>query len=157
MSSQINLHIHSPAAEVFDGIAIYNQLKGHDAKITVYIDRLAASMASVIAMVGDTVIMPENAMMMIHKPLRIAWDDADEMRDYADLLDKLENVLIPYVAKTSKTAEEIAAMLEEETWMNGDECLSHGFADQLLTRYRRWPVSHQTYRGLYCYATEKLY
>ncbi|AMG69494.1 ClpP-like prohead protease/major capsid protein fusion protein [Morganella morganii] len=130
--SQINLHIHSPGGEVFDGIAIYNQLKGHDAKITVYIDGLAASMASVIAMVGDTVIMPENAMMMIHKPWGIAWGDADEMRDYADLLDKLENVLIPaYVAKTGKTAEEIAAMLEEETWMNGDECLSHGFADQL--------------------------
>ncbi|HBC7187042.1 TPA: Clp protease ClpP, partial [Morganella morganii] len=130
--SQINLHIHSPGGEVFDGIAIYNQLKGHDAKITVYIDGLAASMASVIAMVGDTVIMPENAMMMIHKPWGIARGDADEMRDYADLLDKLENVLIPaYVAKTGKTAEEIAAMLEEETWMNGDECLSHGFADQL--------------------------
>ncbi|MBT0437829.1 Clp protease ClpP, partial [Morganella morganii subsp. morganii] len=107
--SQINLHIHSPGGEVFDGIAIYNQLKGHDAKITVYIDGLAASMASVIAMVGDTVIMPENAMMMIHKPWGIAWGDADEMRDYADLLDKLENVLIPaYVAKTGKTAEEIA-------------------------------------------------
>lgn len=130
--SEINLHIHSPGGEVFDGIAIYNQLKGHDAKITVYIDGLAASMASVIAMVGDTVIMPKNAMMMIHKPWGVAWGDADEMRDYADLLDKLENVLIPaYVAKTGKSAEEIAALLEEETWMNGDECLSLGFADQL--------------------------
>ncbi|OBU07429.1 ClpP-like prohead protease/major capsid protein fusion protein [Morganella psychrotolerans] len=128
----IHLHIHSPGGDVFDGIAIYNQLKGHDAKITVYIDGLAASMASVIAMAGDTVIMPENAMMMIHKPWGGAAGNADEIRDYADLLDKVENVLIPaYVAKTGKPAEEIAAMLESETWMNGDECLSLGFADQV--------------------------
>lgn len=128
----INLHIHSPGGDVFDGIAIYNQLKGHDAKITVYIDGLAASMASVIAMAGDTVIMPENAMMMIHKPWGGAAGNANEIRDYADLLDKVENVLIPaYVAKTGKPAEEIAAMLESETWMNGNECLSLGFADQV--------------------------
>ncbi|GAA0328068.1 Clp protease ClpP [Morganella psychrotolerans] len=128
----IHLHIHSPGGDVFDGIAIYNQLKGHDAKITVYIDGLAASMASVIAMAGDTVVMPENAMMMIHKPWGGAAGNANEIRDYADLLDKVENVLIPaYVAKTGKPAEEIAAMLESETWMNGDECLSLGFADQV--------------------------
>ena len=64
---QINLHIHSPGGDVFDGIAIYNLLKNHPANVTVYIDGLAASMASVIAMAGNEVIMPENAMMMIHK------------------------------------------------------------------------------------------
>ncbi|WP_219647033.1 head maturation protease, ClpP-related [Yersinia kristensenii] len=66
--SKINLHIHSPGGSIFDGIAIYNLLKKHPAAITVYIDGLAASMASVIAMVGDPIIMPENAMMMIHYP-----------------------------------------------------------------------------------------
>ncbi|MDF7134926.1 ClpP-like prohead protease/major capsid protein fusion protein [Proteus mirabilis] len=131
--SHINLHIHSPGGEVFDGIAIYNQLKNHSATITVYIDGLAASMASVIAMVGDTVIMPKNAMMMIHKPWGLSWGDANDMREYADLLDKLENVLIPaYVAKTGKTTEEITAMLEQETWLDGDECVEHGFADKVI-------------------------
>ncbi len=131
--SHINLHIHSPGGEVFDGIAIYNQLKNHSATITVYIDGLAASMASVIAMVGDTVIMPKNAMMMIHKPWGVSWGDANDMREYADLLDKLENVLIPaYVAKTGKTTEEITAMLELETWLDGDECVEHGFADKVI-------------------------
>lgn len=67
--NHINLHIHSPGGDVFDGIAIYNLLKNHPASKTVYIDGLAASMASVIAMVGDPIIMPENAMMMIHQPL----------------------------------------------------------------------------------------
>lgn len=131
--SHINLHIHSPGGEVFDGIAIYNQLKNHSATITVYIDGLAASMASVIAMVGDTVIMPKNAMMMIHKPWGVSWGDANDMREYADLLDKLENVLIPaYVAKTGKTTEEITAMLEQETWLDGDECVEQGFADKVI-------------------------
>lgn len=131
--SHINLHIHSPGGEVFDGIAIYNQLKNHSATITVYIDGLAASMASVIAMVGDTVIIPKNAMMMIHKPWGVSWGDANDMREYADLLDKLENVLIPaYVAKTGKTTEEITAMLEQETWLDGDECVEHGFADKVI-------------------------
>ena len=131
--SHINLHIHSPGGEVFDGITIYNQLKNHSATITVYIDGLAASMASVIAMVGDTVIMPKNAMMMIHKPWGVSWGDANDMREYADLLDKLENVLIPaYVAKTGKTTEEITAMLEQETWLDGDECVEHGFADKVI-------------------------
>ncbi|MBK5072226.1 Clp protease ClpP [Budviciaceae bacterium CWB-B4] len=130
--SHINLHINSPGGDVFDGIAIYNALKYHGASITVYIDGLAASMASVIAMVGNPIIMPENTMMMIHKPWGFAGGDANDMRDYADLLDKVESVLIPaYASKTGKTAEEIASMLEDETWLDGNECLSMGFADQV--------------------------
>ena len=129
---QINLHIHSPGGDVFDGIAIYNLLKNHPANVTVYIDGLAASMASVIAMAGDVVIMPENAMMMIHKPWGIQGGDADDMRKYADLLDKVENTLIPaYASKTGKTPEELAEMLSAETWLNGKECVEQGFADKL--------------------------
>ncbi len=131
--SHINLHIHSPGGEVFEGIAIYNQLKNHNATITVYIDGLAASMASVIAMVGDEVKMPKNAMMMIHKPWGVSWGDANDMRDYADLLDKVENVLIPaYMEKTGKTKEEIEAMLGEETWLTAEECVEHGFANTVI-------------------------
>lgn len=130
--SHINLHIHSPGGDVFDGIAIYNLLNTHPASKTVYIDGLAASMASVIAMVGNPVIMPENAMMMIHKPWGVSGGDANDMRGYADLLDKVEAVLIPsYAKKTGKTPEELAGMLGEETWMTAQECIEHGFADQL--------------------------
>ncbi|WP_145532087.1 ClpP-like prohead protease/major capsid protein fusion protein [Yersinia kristensenii] len=129
----INLRIHSPGGDVFEGIAIYNLLNSHPASKTVYIDGLAASMASVIAMVGNPVIMPENAMMMIHKPWGITGGDANDMRDYADLLDKVEGVLIPsYAKKTGKTPEELAVMLGEETWLTAQECVEHGFADQLL-------------------------
>ena len=129
---QINLHIHSPGGDVFDGIAIYNLLKNHPANVTVYIDGLAASMASVIAMAGNEVIMPENAMMMIHKPWGIQGGDAEDMRKYADLLDKVENTLIPaYASKTGKTPEELAEMLSAETWLTAKECVEQGFADKL--------------------------
>ncbi|MFZ8589872.1 ClpP-like prohead protease/major capsid protein fusion protein [Klebsiella quasipneumoniae subsp. similipneumoniae] len=130
--THINLHINSPGGDVFDGIAIFNALKHHGAAITVHIDGLAASMASVIAMVGNPVIMPENTMMMIHKPWGFAGGDANDMRDYAELLDKVESVLIPaYAEKTGKSSDEIAAMLEDETWMDGNECVELGFADQV--------------------------
>lgn len=136
-ATSINLRINSPGGDVFDGIAIYNALKGLGLPITTYIDGLAASMASVIAMVGNPVIMPENAMMMIHKPWGASSGDANAMRDYADLLDKVESVLIPaYTAKTGKSPDEIAAMLEEETWLSGAECVTHGFADQLIEPVR---------------------
>ena len=129
---QINLHIHSPGGDVFDGIAIYNLLKNHPANVTVYIDGLAASMASVIAMAGNEVIMPENAMMMIHKPWGIQGGDAEDMRKYADLLDKVENTLIPaYASKTGKTPEELAEMLSAETWLTAKECVEQGFANKL--------------------------
>ncbi|HIA8437576.1 TPA: Clp protease ClpP, partial [Escherichia coli] len=90
------------------------------------------SMASVIAMVGNPVIMPENTFMMIHKPFGFTGGDAEDMRTYADLLDKVEAVLLPaYAQKTGKTTDEIAAMLADETWMSGAECLAQGFADQV--------------------------
>ncbi|HHY1719493.1 TPA: head maturation protease, ClpP-related, partial [Escherichia coli] len=130
--THINLHINSPGGDVFEGIAIFNALKNHGAAITVYVDGVAASMASLIAMAGDTVIMPENAFMMIHKPWGISGGDAEKMRTYAERLDKLESVMVPvYAQKTGKTTDEIAAMLADETWMSGAECLAHGFADQV--------------------------
>ena len=130
--THINLHINSPGGDVFEGIAIFNALKTHGASITVYVDGVAASMASVIAMVENPVIMPENTFMMIHKPFGFTGGDAEDMRTYADLLDKVEAVLLPaYAQKTGKTTDEIAAMLVDETWMSGAECLAHGFADQV--------------------------
>ncbi|POW59841.1 peptidase S14 [Candidatus Pantoea alvi] len=128
----ITLHINSPGGCIFDGIAIFNALKSHPAGITVHVDGVAASMASVIAMAGNLVIMPANSFMMIHKPHAVARGGAAAMRDLAELLDKIEAVLIPaYTAKTGLAHEVIAGMLKEETWMDGTQCVSLGFADQL--------------------------
>lgn len=130
--SRIDLRIHSPGGDVFEGMAIYNLLDSHPATVDVYIDGLAASMASVIAMAGDTIYMPENAMMMVHKPWGIQGGDADEMRRYAELLDKVEdNLVSAYVKKTGKTADEIKALLKDETWMGGREAVAAGFADKI--------------------------
>lgn len=129
--SDITLRLNSPGGSVFDGMAIYNQLKGHKAQITVYVDGLAASMGSVIAMAGDLVVMPENAMMMIHNPWTVGIGDAEELRKNADLLDKIKTAMLSaYTQKTGKSAEEISALMDAETWFTGAEALEHGFADE---------------------------
>lgn len=128
----IDVRIHSPGGDVFEGMAIYNLLKNHPAIVHAHIDGLAASMASVIAMAADVIHMPENAMMMIHKPWGIQGGDADDMRQYADLLDKVEGSLTSaYVKKSGKSEDEIKALLKSETWYTGAEAVQAGFADQL--------------------------
>jgi len=128
----IDLHINSPGGSVTDGIAIYNLLKNHKSQVNVIIDGLAASMASVIAMAGDTITMPENALMMIHNPWGGAMGDANELRKTAEVLDKMKQALISaYTQKTGKDAEEIGALMDEETWMTGSEAVEMGFASQV--------------------------
>lgn len=128
----LTARIHSPGGDVFEGMAIYNMIKGHPAHKVCYIDGLAASMASVIAMAFDEVIMPENAMMMIHKPWGGTLGDADDMRKYADLLDKVEGNLVgAYQQKTGLPEEELHALLAAETWLTGREAVAKGFANTL--------------------------
>ncbi|HEJ1106621.1 TPA: Clp protease ClpP [Pseudomonas aeruginosa] len=130
--SLISLRIHSPGGDVFEGTAIYNLLKNHPARVEAHVDGLAASMASVIAMAADTIYMPENAMMMVHRPWGIQGGEADDMRRYADLLEKIEGTMVAaYMAKTGKSEEDIKALLKAETWMDGREAVEAGFADQL--------------------------
>lgn len=122
--SKINVHINSGGGSVFGGIAIYNILLRYKAEITVYVEGIAASIASVIAMAGDRIIIPSNAQMMIHKPLSIAWGNADEMRKEADILDGCQKVILnTYMrhAKEGVTEEQINDLINAETWKNGDE------------------------------------
>lgn len=130
--SQIDLRIHSPGGDVFEGMAIYNLLRSHPANVDGYVDGLAASMGSVVLMAANTIHIPANAMIMVHKPWGIQGGDADDMRRYAELLDKVESSLVmAYVSKTGKSEEEIKALLKQETWMTGREAVEAGFADQL--------------------------
>lgn len=122
--SKINVHINSGGGSVFGGIAIYNILLRYNAEITVYVEGLAASIASVIAMAGDKIIIPCNAQMMIHKPSSIAWGNADEMRKEADILDGCQKaILSTYMrhAKEGVTEEQINSLINAETWKSGDE------------------------------------
>ena len=131
-ASQIDLHINSPGGEVFDGITIYNLIKQHPANVTAHIDGLAASIASVIALAGDTVIMAENALFMIHNPWGFAMGDASEMRKTADLLDKIGGSLVTaYSSKSGKSDDEISALMDSETWMTAQEAKDAGFIDEI--------------------------
>jgi ATP-dependent protease ClpP protease subunit len=131
-ASTINLHINSPGGEVFDGIAIYNGLKNHPANIVVYIDALAASAASFIAMAGDKVIMQKTASMMIHDGMGMAIGNSSEMRTLADLLDKTSNTIASiYADKTNTPIEQWRNAMLAETWYNADEAVAAGLADEI--------------------------
>ena len=128
----LDVYINSPGGSVFDGSAIYSQLKRHAAKKTVYIEGLAASIASVIAMAGDDIVMPDNALMMIHRASGGVFGDAGDLRKTAEVLEKVESSMITaYQAKTGRTPEELADMMADETWMTAQEAVALGFADRV--------------------------
>jgi ATP-dependent Clp endopeptidase proteolytic subunit ClpP len=130
-NGSIYLRLNCPGGSVTDGIAIYNLLKSHSATINVIVDGLAASMASVIAMAGDTITMPENALMMIHNPWGGASGESKDLRKTAEILDKMKAAMTSaYATKTGKTPEEISDLMDAETWMTGSEALEMGFATQ---------------------------
>jgi ATP-dependent Clp endopeptidase proteolytic subunit ClpP len=128
----IHLRINSPGGSVVEGTAIYNALRRHEGGLTVHIDALAASMASVIAMAGVPTYIADNALLMIHNPWTITGGDADQLRKEADLLDKLKNTLVnAYTRKTGMEEEEIADMMDRETWLDAVEAVALGFADAI--------------------------
>lgn len=129
----LNVRINSVGGNVFTGNAIYSLLKTHDKKVTVYIDGLAASAASVVAMAGEEVIMPANAMMMIHNPWTVAMGEASDFRKLADDMDKIrDSILTTYENKTGMDRDKIIAMLDDETWLTASEAKDLGFADTIL-------------------------
>ncbi len=128
----IHVRINSPGGSVFDGMAVYNTLREHDARIVTHIDGLAASMASVIAMAGDEVRMSESAFLMIHEPWTITIGNAEQLRKDAALLDKIGGTAVHiYQAKTGVDDEEVRAWMEAETWFTGQEAADAGFVDAL--------------------------
>ena len=133
-TDEVDVEINSPGGDVFAGLAIYNGLRASGKKINVKVLGLAASAASLVAMAGDTIEMPENAFMMIHNPWGFAMGGADEMRNTADMLDKICTGLVStYAKRTGKTDQEITALLDAETWMTAQEAVDAGFATSVTT------------------------
>lgn len=133
---EINLHINSPGGSVFEGIAIYNMLKQNSAKVNTYVDGLAASIASVIAMSGDTIFMPSNSMMMIHNPWTMAVGNATELRKQADDLDQItKSSVSTYLDKAGDKLDEatLQKLMDDETWLTAQEAVNYGLADQVLS------------------------
>lgn len=134
---KINIYINSYGGSVFEGTAIYSQLRRHPAEKVVYVDGFACSIASVIAMAGDKVIMPSNTMMMIHDAMTGIFGNAKQLRKAADDLDTImEGNRQAYIDKSGgKISEEtLKELLENETWLTAQQCLEYGFADEVLSR-----------------------
>lgn len=125
----LDLYINSPGGSVFEGVAIYNQLKRFQAQKVVHVDGIAASIASIIAMAGDEINIAANGTMMIHNPWGMAIGGATEMRKQADALDQLRSTLLDtYVARTGSSAKDVGEWMDAETWMTADEAVKRGFA-----------------------------
>ncbi len=133
----IDLRLNSPGGSVFDAVAIYNALSRHAGMVTVWIDGIAASAASYVAMAGDEIVMPENAFLMIHDPSALVMGTAADMRDMAGTLDKIaSSMLRGYASRSGKPEEEIAALLAAETWFDAAEALEAGLATRLAEPVR---------------------
>ena len=130
--SEIAVRINSPGGSVTTAQAICSMLQRHKAKVTVYVDGIAASAASMVAMAGDEIIMPEHSMMMIHSPLvYLGSCNAAEMRKMADTLEKVQNSMIGLYKRSGQSEEEIRNLLEAETWLTAREAVDLGFADKV--------------------------
>lgn len=131
----INLHINTPGGLVFDGFAIANALKKHKATVNTFIEGIAASIGSIIALAGDTVNIHANAYYMIHNPMTMAMGDSKDLERAKDLLDKLTDSLAEiYANKTGKTVEEIKNLMNDETWFNAEEAKAEGFVDNIVDK-----------------------
>jgi len=131
-SPTIKLRLNTPGGDVFDGIAIFNALKSHPAKIETHIEGLAASIGSVIALAGDTVYMSKSGHYMIHNVWGAALGDAGEFRKAADRLDKIgESIVNIYTDRTGRPAEQVKAWMNNETWFSADEAKAAGFVDEI--------------------------
>ena len=130
----INVHINSPGGSVFAAVAIANTLKNHKAKVTGFIDGLAASAATIITSACDVVKMPKNALFMIHNPLTWAYGNKQELEKTGVLLDKVkDSILETYLTKAKdKTKEELSALMDEEKWFNAEEAKEYGFVDEIV-------------------------
>lgn len=131
--TQINIYINSYGGSVFEGTSIYNQLKRHPAHKTVYIDGWACSIASVIAMAGDEVVMPRNTLMMIHNMWMFASGNAAQLRKAADDLDVINTAgRQAYLSKAGDKLDEteLTEMMDAETWLTAEQCIQYGLADR---------------------------
>lgn len=130
--TDINVRINSQGGSVFDGVAIYNTLLNHPARITVDIDSAALSIASVIAMAGDEINMASNALFMIHEPHGVFSGGAAQLRKDADLLDMVGEQIIETYAKNRKISHDLLrGWVAAETWFSADEALAAGFVDKV--------------------------
>lgn len=131
---EVELHINSYGGSIFASVSIFNYLKTLDKNITVIVDGLAASGASLIAMAGDKLKMPRNTTLMIHRASSYAWGNCVELRKIADTLEKLDNATVfeTYKSKFKGTDEELKNLIDTETWLTAEEAFENGLCDEII-------------------------
>ena len=128
----IIVRINSPGGSVIEGFAIYNALRASGKKIVMHVDALAASIASVIAMAGDEIVMAENASIMIHDPYSAAFGGSEDLRAAADEIDRLQGMIVGiYAARTGLEVSELESMMAAETYLSAAEAVAKGFANRV--------------------------
>lgn len=131
-AAKIDVRINSVGGSVFEGNAMYNALVRHPARVDTYVDGIAASIASIIALAGEKVHIAENAFIMIHNPHGVAWGEAKDMRKVADTMDTVKGSLVgTYAKRTGKDVGTIEAWMDETTWFSAEEAKEHGFVDEI--------------------------
>lgn len=139
-SGDITVWINSPGGDCVAAAQIYNMLTQYKGNVTVKIDGIAASAASVIAMAGNTVLMSPVSMMMIHNPATFAFGDHAEMQKAIDMLAEVkESIINAYVIKTGLTRAKLSHLMDAETWMDANKAIELGFADDIITRAETKP------------------
>lgn len=134
-TGDIVVWINSPGGDCIAAAQIYNMLMDYKGSVTVKIDGIAASAASVVAMAGTIVLMSPASLMMVHNPLTIAIGDSEEMRKAISMLDEVkESIINAYEIKTGMLRTKLAHLMDAETWLNANKAIEYGFADDILFR-----------------------
>lgn len=134
-NGDITVWINSPGGDCVAAAQIYNMLSNYAGKVTVKIDGIAASAASVVAMAGDKVLVSPVSMMMIHNPATIAWGDSAEMQKAVAMLDEVkESIINAYEIKTGLDRRKLSKLMDAETWMDANSAVEYGFADEIMRR-----------------------
>ena len=139
-NGDIVLYVNSPGGDCVAASQIYTMLMEYKGRVTVKIDGIAASAASVIAMAGTEVLMAPTALLMVHNPLTVAIGDTEEMQKAIAMLDEVkESIITSYELKTGMSRAKLAHLMDAETWMNAQKAIELGFADGILTRETGMP------------------
>lgn len=132
-SGDVTVWINSPGGDCFAAAQIYDMLKDYKGKVTIKIDAIAASAASVIAMAGDVVQISPVGMLMIHNPSTVSWGDHKEMQRAIEMLNECkESIINAYELKTGLSRNRLSKLMDEETWMNAKKAVELGFADEII-------------------------
>ena len=129
---EVHFHINSPGGDVFEGRAIMAAIRAHNGKTVAFVDSLAASAATSIAIACDEVVISQGAFFMIHNASGMVWGDKADMREVADLLEKIEgSIIADYTGKTGKDDQQVIEWMDAETWFSADESVANGFCDRI--------------------------